>query len=226
VFVAVVPSWLMVMRPVVCMITAPVLSAADEDGLIDRIAAAARAGVHLVQVRQPRLEGLAATRLVGRAVQAVAGTPARIVVNDRADVAIAAGAHGVHLRGDSMPATRVRAIAPPAFIIGRSIHTSTDAVAAERMGALDYLIFGTVFATRSKPGVAPAGVDRLAEVCAAVSLPVLAIGGVTAGTMAAVAGAGAAGFAAIGLFTDATIEAMPGTIARCVAAFDTPGALS
>lgn len=216
----------MVMRPVVCMITAPVSSAADEDGLLARIAAAARAGVHLVQIRQPQLEGLAATRLVERAVRAVAGTTARIVVNERVDVAIAAGAHGVHLRGDSMAATRVRAVVPPAFVIGRSIHTSSEAVAAERTGGLDYLIYGTVFASGSKPGAAPAGVERLAEVCAAVALPVLAIGGITAGTAAAVAHAGAAGFAGIGLFAAATIETLPDTVARCVTAFDTPRGLS
>ena len=208
------------------MITAPVSSTADEDALIERIAAAARAGVQLIQVRQPQLDGLAATRLVERAVRAVAGTTARILVNDRVDVAIAAGAHGVHLRGDSIAATRVKAIVPPAFVIGRSIHTSSEAVAAERTGGLDYLIFGTVFASLSKPGVAPAGVDRLAEACAAVALPVLAIGGITAGTIAAVAHAGAAGFAGIGLFSEARIETMPDTLARCVAAFDTPGGLS
>jgi thiamine-phosphate pyrophosphorylase len=213
------------MRPVICMVTPPV-STADEDPLIERLTAAAHAGVQLVQVRQPQLDGLTLTRLVERAVRAVAGTPARVIVNDRVDVAIAAGAHGVHLRGDSVPAARVRAIVPPAFVIGRSIHTSNEAVTAERAGGLDYLVFGTVFATASKPGVAPAGVERLAEVCAAVALPVLAIGGIAAGTMAAVARAGAAGFAGIGLFSDARIETIPDTIARCIAAFDTPGGLS
>ena len=204
------------------MITAPVSSTADEDGLIERIAAAARAGVHLVQVRQPQLDGLAAARLVERAVGAVGGTTARIIVNDRVDVAIAAGAHGVHLRGDSVAATRVKAVVPPAFVIGRSVHTSSEAVAAERTGGLDYLIFGTVFASRSKPGVAPAGVERLAEVCAAVALPVLAIGGMTASTLAPVAHAGAAGFAAIGLFAHAAVDAMPHVVQQARATFDTP----
>jgi thiamine-phosphate pyrophosphorylase len=208
------------------MITAPVSSGADEDRLIERIAAAAHAGVHLIQVRQPHLDGLAATRLVERAVRAVAGTRARVIVNDRVDVAMTGGAHGVHLRGDSMAATRVRAMVPPAFVIGRSVHTSSEAVSAERTGGLDYLIFGTVFASGSKPGTTPAGVDRLAEVCAAVALPVLAIGGITAGTMAAVRSAGAAGFAGIGLFNDAALRTMPDTVARCAAAFDTPGSLS
>jgi thiamine-phosphate pyrophosphorylase len=214
------------MRPVVCMVTAPVSSAADDDRLIERIAAAARGGVQLIQVRQPQRDGLAVTRLVERAVRAVAGTTARVIVNDRVDVAMAAGAHGVHLRGDSMAAARVKSMVPPSFVIGRSIHSRSEAVAAEQAGGLDYLVFGTVFATGSKPGVAPAGVERLAEVCAAVPLPVLAIGGITAGTMAAVAHAGAAGFAGIGLFSDAAIEAIPDTIARCIAAFDTPGGLS
>ena len=214
------------MRPVVCMVTAPISSRADEDFLIERIAAAARGGVHLVQIRQRRLEGLTATRLVERAVRAVSGTVARVIVNDRVDVALAAGAHGVHLRGDSLAASRVRSIVPPPFVIGRSVHAIGEAVEAERRGGLDYLLFGTVFATGSKPGAAPAGMERLADVCAAVALPVLAIGGITATTIAPVARAGAAGFAAIGLFANQAIEALPSAMAHGVAAFDTPGGLS
>jgi thiamine-phosphate pyrophosphorylase len=208
------------------MITAPLSSPADEATLIERIAAAARGGAHLVQIRQPQLEGLALTRLVERAVRAVAGTQARILVNDRVDVAIAAGAHGVHLRGDSMSASRVRAVVPPAFLVGRSIHSAREALASARTGGLDYLLFGTVFATGSKPGVVPAGLEQLSRVCASVTLPVLAVGGVTAGTIAQVARAGAAGFAGIGLFAGSPIERMPDTMAGSIAAFDTPGGLS
>jgi thiamine-phosphate pyrophosphorylase len=208
------------------MITAPLSSPADEATLIERIAAAARGGAHLVQIRQPQLEGLALTRLVEGAVRAVAGTQARILVNDRVDVAIAAGAHGVHLRGGSMPASRVRAVVPPAFLVGRSIHSASEALASARTGGLDYLLFGTVFATGSKPGVAPAGLEQLSRVCASVALPVLAVGGVTTGTVAQVARAGAAGFAAIGLFAGSPIERMPDTMAGSIAAFDTPRGLS
>ena len=207
------------------MITAPIGSSAEEDGLVRRIGSAARAGAHLIQIRQPHVEALALTRLVERARQAVAGTAARVLVNDRVDVALSAGAHGVHLRGESMPAARVRAIAPAGFVIGRSVHAVAEALAVERDGDLDYLLFGTVFATDSKPGLAPAGVEGLAAVCASVSLPVLAIGGMTVSSLAAVAHTGAAGFAAIGLFASAAVEALPQLVAAASSAFDTPGGL-
>jgi thiamine-phosphate diphosphorylase len=210
------------MRPVVCMVTTPICGAADEDGLVQRIGAAARAGTHMIQIRQPQLEGFAFTRLVQRALEAIEGAPVRILVNDRVDVALAAGAHGVHLRGHSMAASRVRTIAPPGFVIGRSVHSVDEALEAEREGGLDYLLFGTVYASASKPGAAPAGVEVLARVCSAVALPVLAIGGLTASTLAPVARAGAAGFAAIGLFANAAVDAMPHAVQQARATFDTP----
>ena len=213
------------MRPVVCMITAPISTAAGEDGLVQRIGAAARAGTHIIHLRQPQLEGLALTRLVQRALGAIDGGAARILVNDRLDVALAAGAHGVHLRGNSMAAARVRTIAPPGFVIGRSVHSVEEALEAERAGGLDYLLFGTVFASASKPGAAPAGLSVLARACRAVALPVLAIGGMTASTVAPVARAGAAGFAAIGLFANVAIDAMLPEIERARSMFDTPGSV-
>ena len=214
------------MRPVVCMITARIASPAEEDSLVQRIGSAARAGAHLIQIRQPQYEALAFTRLVERARQAIVGTAARVLVNDRVDVALSAGAHGVHLRSESMPAARVREIVPAGFVIGRSVHALEEAVAAERDGGLDYLLFGTVFATGSKPGVQPAGVERLAVVCASASLPVLGIGGMTVSTLASVARAGAAGFAAIGLFAGAETESFATLLAAASSAFDTPGGLS
>jgi thiazole tautomerase (transcriptional regulator TenI) len=211
------------MRPVICMVTAPIPAASGEDGLVRRIGAAARAGTQLIQIRQPQLDALALTRLVQRAIQAIAGAAARILVNDRVDVALAAGAHGVHLRGNSMAAARVRTIAPPGFVIGRSVHSVEEALEAERGGGLDYLLFGTVFTSTSKPGSAPAGLEVLARACGAVALPVLAIGGVTSSAMVPVARAGAAGFAAIGLFANVSIDAMLPTIERASSTFDTPG---
>lgn len=207
------------------MITAPISTAAGEDGLVQRIGAAARAGTHIIHIRQPQLEGLAFTRLVQRALGAIDGAAARILVNDRLDVALAAGAHGVHLRGNSMAAARVRTIAPPGFVIGRSVHSVEEALEAERAGGLDYLLFGTVFASASKPGAAPAGLEVLARACRAVALPVLAIGGMTASTVAPVARAGAAGFAAIGLFANVAIDAMLPEIERARSTFDTPGSV-
>lgn len=176
---------------------------AQEDALVACVAAAAGAGVQLVQIRERDLEGGPLTRLVRRCVESVHGTKARVIVNDRLDVAVAAGAHGVHLPGHGVPAARVRAAAPRGFLIGRSVHHATEAARVAREGGLDYLVFGTVFPTASKAEIAPAGLDGLAAAAAAVSLPVLAIGGVTLDRAGAIAGAGAAGAAAIGLFADA-----------------------
>jgi thiamine-phosphate pyrophosphorylase len=176
--------------------------AGAEDALVQRVAAAAAAGVDLVQVRERDMEARDLSRLVERCVDAVKGTRTRILVNDRLDVALTTGAHGVHLRSDSMPASRARPLAPIGFLIGRSVHSAAEAVAACAGGGLDYLLFGAVFATASKPGQAPAGVNALADVAAAVSLPVLAVGGVTRATAPQLAGTGCAGFAAIGWFMD------------------------
>jgi thiamine-phosphate diphosphorylase len=178
------------------------------------VAAAAHAGVHLVQIRERDLDGRTLVGIVARCVAAVRGTRARVLVNDRVDAAIAAGAHGVHLRGDSVAAGRVRAIVPQAFLLGRSVHSADEAARVTEAGDLDYLIFGPVFATISKPGADPAGTNALAAVVAATPLPVIGVGGVTEETAPAVVRTGAAGVAAIGLFTDGAIEELPRTIAR------------
>ena len=197
------------MRPVTCMITDRT-RLTDESGLdrlsavVARVAMAAKAGVHLVQLRERDLEGGALLALSRRCVDAVRGTSTRILVNDRLDVALAAGAHGVHLRAGSMPASRVRAMAPSGFLVGRSVHRLEDATQTAAGGGVDYLIFGPVFTTVSKPGMAPAGLDMLAAVSAATTLPVLAVGGVTPAAASLVTAAGAAGWAAIGVFAEAT----------------------
>jgi thiamine-phosphate diphosphorylase len=187
--------------PVLCLVTDRRRHGASwQRALVERVAAAAREGVHLVQIRERDLEGGPLTRLVSACVAAVRGTRTRILVNDRLDVALAACAHGVHLRADSFNAVRARASAPPPFLVGRSVHSVADAVAATRDGGLDYLIFGTVFDTASKPGHRPAGLAGLAAVARATPLPVLAIGGITRGRIDDVMAAGASGAAAIGMF--------------------------
>ena len=187
-----------------------------------RAAVAARAGVHLVQIRERDLDGGAALRLVAGCVAAVRGTRTRILVNERIDVALAAGAHGVHLRADSVPASRVRRIVPPGFLIGRSVHSMEETLRATADGGVDYLLFGTVFPTASKPGQAAAGTDALAEIVRATPLPVIAVGGVTVATAPAVARAGAAGVAAIALFAADSDDLVRGAVSHVISAFDTP----
>lgn len=121
----------------------------------------------------------------------------RVVVNDRIDVALVAGADGVHLRADGPPVSAVRKIVPAGFLIGRSAHNDEE---IDRAEGADYLVFGTVFATPSKPGVSGQGLLALQRAARRFRGPVLAIGGVTPANAAEVIAAGAAGYAAIGAF--------------------------
>ena len=188
------------------MVTPPVIVAGFEH-IVSRVDAAVRAGVDLVQVRQPDAEGRALFNLVCRCVEVARGTRTRIVVNDRLDVALAAKADGVHLRASSMMASRVREVTGAGFLVGRSVHNAREAASVVREGGLDYLVFGTTFPTDSKPGREAAGIGALAEVVVSVSVPVLAIGGVTLDRIADLPTTGAAGFAAISFFDADGIDA-------------------
>lgn len=184
--------------PIICLVTA---GRGREQPLLDLIVEAAHAGVDLIQIREHRLDDRALVNLTRRAVEATRGTNSRIVVNDRVDVALAAGASGVHLRGDSFAAGRIRTLAPPGFLIGRSVHDPAEAAAVEAGGGCDYLLFGTVFPSTSKRPTDPiSGPRALREVCATVGLPVLAIGGISIENVSRVAASGAAGIAAISVF--------------------------
>jgi thiamine-phosphate pyrophosphorylase len=188
--------------------------------LIRLIAAAAFAGVDLIQIRERRLDDRALLSLTREAMTTVRGSAARVLVNDRLDVALAAGAAGVHLRGDSVPPSRARALAGAGFIIGRSVHDEDEAAAVDAEGGCDYLLFGSVFPTSSKPpGHRVAGLAALQRVCARVRIPVLAIGGISVERAAAVAAAGAAGVAAIGLFYQS--DDLRTTVRAVRQAFDT-----
>jgi thiamine-phosphate diphosphorylase len=222
-------------RTILCLVTdgariaarTRAMGAGVEDLLVKQVGEAASAGVDLVQIREPNLDSRNLCRLVERCVEAAAGLPARILVNDRADAALAAGAHGVHLRADSYAADRVRAIAPSGFIVGRSVHDPDEAAQVTSSGAVDYIIFGTVFESASKtPEHATRGIDGLAAAAvAARPVPVLAIGGVSTRRAPAIKSAGAAGIAGIGIFLPGEPEVEPtlaATVHRLRVAFDTP----
>lgn len=172
--------------------------------LVRQARAAAGAGVELLQLRERDLETAGLAILARDLVRATRGTRTRVVINDRLDVALACGADGVHLRADSMPAAAVRRIAPSGFLVTRAVHRPEDAAAA---GPVDYLVAGTVFATPSKPADTPClGTGGLAAIVRAAGVPVLAIGGITAGRLEAVRLAGAAGVAGISLFIDSAVS--------------------
>jgi thiamine-phosphate pyrophosphorylase len=166
--------------------------------LTEQLRGAIEAGVDLIHLRERDLEARELALLAADVVRLARGMPARVVVNDRLDVALACGADGVHLRSDSLSAAAVRRIAPPGFLIGRSVHGVDEALDA---GGVDYLIAGTVFETSSKTLVhGPLGLAGLRSIVSAVNVPVLAIGGVTMEHLEEIARTGAAGVAAIGLF--------------------------
>jgi len=183
--------------------------------LLERIAAAAAARIDWIQLREKDLPGKDSAALTREALHHLktssrAETP-RLLVNDRLDVALAEQAGGVHLGETSLPVQEVRRmlqISPAArplldnFLVSVSCHSPEAAKSAASAGA-DYLFFGPVFATPSKGAFGePQGLARLAAVCSAVSIPVLAIGGITLENAAACLAHGASGIAAIRLFQD------------------------
>jgi len=167
------------------------------------------AGANWVQIREKDLAGRELLALALAAVRAAATRAAFVFVNDRLDVALAVGAAGVHLGGESLRAQDVvrwcrDGNAPPGFRVGVSCHSIEDTREAERAGAA-YAFFGPIFDTPAKRKFgAPQGIAKLAEACSAVRIPVIAIGGVDAGNGVECIRAGAAGIAAIRMFQEAT----------------------
>lgn len=217
----------------ICLVTdrRRLSTAADDiDRLVDLVAAAARAGIDMVQIRERDLDARRLTGLVRRCVDVAEGTRTKVLVNDRADVAVAAGAHGVHLRGDSMAAAAVRSLVGDDVLVGRSVHGADEARAVSGAGGVDYVIFGTLYPSASKSAAHPLAThDELAAVCQA-GVPVLAIGGITVERAAEVARAGAAGIAGISLFVppprtspDRHLQTIAANLRR---AFDTCEAVS
>ena len=200
--------------PLVCLVSdRRRLRGPGEEGLVRLARAAALAGVNLIQIREGDMDDRSLLQLTRRVLDVVSDTPALVVVNERTDVALAAGAHGVHLRADSISAHRVRRMTPAGFVIGRSVHSAAEALQEE--AGTDYLIMGTVYPTPGKPPVMPlAGTHGLREVCRQVRVPVLAIGGVSPERVSAVAAAGASGIAAIRLFSEPAMTASPDELER------------
>jgi thiamine-phosphate pyrophosphorylase len=202
--------------PIVCYVTDR--KSLDSSGaspiLLAKIRAAIAAGVDWVQIREkdlPARELLELTRAASRISNEEANAmrpakpPARILVNDRLDVAVAAGAAGVHLGGESAPTSEIvrwlrSGNAPADFLVGVSCHSLQEVLAAENTGA-SYAFFGPVFDSPAKRVFgAPHGVARLEEVCRSVKMPVIAIGGVNPENAEECLRAGASGIAAIRLF--------------------------
>lgn len=166
------------------------------------VEAAVAAKVSLVQIREKALSARVLFALAERAAAITRGSETRLLVNDRFDVARAAGADGVHLTSQSLPADVVRSLCGEEFLIGVSAHSLQEVRTAAERGA-DFVVFGPVFETESKRIFGePQGLEKLREVTTALNdFPVIAIGGIDRSNMAECYRAGASGIAAIRLFS-------------------------
>jgi thiamine-phosphate pyrophosphorylase len=173
-------------------------SAGLVDALEAQVAAAIEADIDLVQIREPDLEARSLASLVRSLARRVRGRHTRIVVNDRLDVALAAGAGGVHLKENSFAPEPARSLGESGFIITCAVHTPFTAAARH---SANFLIAGTVLPTVSKSRADYLGWKGLAEVIAASKgTPVLGIGGLDLTSIPTLAASGAAGVAAVGAF--------------------------
>lgn len=135
-----------------------------------------------------------------------------LLINDRVDIALAAGADGVHLGQDDLPLPEARALLGPDRILGATAHTVEEALRAQAEGA-DYLGVGAMFPTGTKTDTVPTSADTLKAICAAVSIPVVAIGGVNAENLPTLAGTGIAGAAVVSaIFSQSDLTAAARTL--------------
>lgn len=159
------------------------------------MANAVEGGVDLVQLREKTLLGGQLLDLATALLNAIGGR-AKLIVNERADVTLAAGADGAQLGEEGLPVWAARKTLGDDYLIGRSVHSSSAALKAESDGA-DFLLVGTMYSSRSHPGEQPAGPELMRKIARECHLPLIGIGGITPENAAALIGAGASGVAVI-----------------------------
>jgi thiamine-phosphate pyrophosphorylase len=163
------------------------------DDLLDLVLAG---GGRLVQLREKTMPAVEMLPVARRLARRCREAGALFIVNDRADIAVAADAHGLHVGQDDMPAREARALLRPGMILGVSTHDEDQAGAAVTAGA-DYVAVGSIFPTTSRVDFQLVGTDLIRRVRSAVPVPLVAIGGITADNAAEVIRAGADGVAVI-----------------------------
>lgn len=186
-----------ILRSCLCLVTDR--SLAGSGSLITRVVQAVEGGVDMVQLREKDLSGGPLLKLADSLKDAIQDK-ALLIINERVDIMQFTGASGVQLGEDGPPVERVRRLIGLECLIGRSVHSVTGAGLAQSQGA-DFLVAGTMFATRSHPGASPAGpglvvkmVDQMPQEC---RLPIIGIGGITPDNLGSVIQAGASGVAVI-----------------------------
>ena len=194
-------------EPCLCLVTDRRVG--DEATLVSRVAEAVAGGVDMVQLREKDLHGAQLLGLAQRLREAT-GDKALLVVNERVDVAAALPAQGVQLGEDAIPVASARRILGAEMLIGRSVHSVEGAEQAVSDRA-DFLVVGTMFASRSHPGEEPAGPQLLRRITPQCPLPAIGIGGITADNCGQIMEAGAVGAAVI---TGILADPRPGEAAR------------
>ena len=172
-----------------------------KERLIEVIAGCLEAGLHAVMLREKDLPGKELLDMAVALRKITSDHGAALILNDRADVAIAADADAVHVGSDSFKPCDLKAHLPAGMIVGASAHNLREAIDRKESGA-DYIMLSPVFATTSKPGAIPLGVDVVKEVVNAVEAPVFALGGVTALRVPQILEAGVKGVAVISAILD------------------------
>ncbi len=170
--------------------------------ILRTVQVAVEVGIPMIQLREKALSARQAFELTLRAVEITADSKTKLLVNDRADIAIAAGADGVHLTSNSISVRDIRSSFAQGIFVGVSTHTIEEAVVAAESGA-DFIVFGPVF---DSPGKSAVGSEILADVCSRLGqFPVIGLGGIVGNNYQQVLNAGAAGFAAIRWLNDEAV---------------------
>ena len=180
-------------EPCLCLVTDRAL--VTDDSMVRRVAEAVAGGVDLVQVREKDLPGGRLVELTETLREAIDGD-VLLIVNERADVAAASAADGVQLGEDAISVAAARSILGAGFLVGWSVHSVEGGLKAASEGA-DFLVVGTMFASRSHPGEAPAGPGLVAMLARDCPLPLVGIGDINEDNVDQVLNAGALGVAVI-----------------------------
>ena len=208
-------------RPILYLITrgatdeSTTTESAEFKQILLQVSAAVSAGIQYIQLREKKLPARVLLELAARAVNIAQNTATRVLVNDRADIAVGAGANGVHLTTQSLETAVVRQTFGDELLIGTSTHSLEEARMA-RDGGANFVVFGPVFPTLSKEKYGPPlGVAALSRVARELApFPVFALGGISPANAAECLEAGASGIAGISLFSKPETLASIATLIR------------
>ncbi|GAA1377922.1 thiamine phosphate synthase [Peribacillus frigoritolerans] len=166
------------------------------------IAQSVSGGVSIVQLREKNNSSLSFYEKASALKQLLNELSIPLIINDRVDIALAVGADGIHIGQDDLPLPVVKKMVPEDMIVGVSVSTHEEALEAERNGA-DYIGVGSVFPTKTKQDATLMALEDLGEICRGVSIPAVAIGGITADNISALSDSGLSGTAVVSAIMNA-----------------------